>query len=73
MSTTWKSFREALDAKIRKVFKSRDGTSGAALIGLLALAAHGILGARTIEFDTNEVTQPGITTTPGGRSIGALV
>ncbi len=32
-------------------------------------AAIATLPARTLVFDTNEVTQPGITATPGGRSV----
>ena len=40
-----------------------------ALIGFLALSPHRILQARILDFDTNEVTQPGISATPAGRSL----
>jgi imidazolonepropionase-like amidohydrolase/Tol biopolymer transport system component len=39
------------------------------LIGFLALSAPAFVAARTIEFETNEVTQPGISVTPGGRAL----
>ena len=39
------------------------------LIGLLALSAPAFVAARAIEFDTNEVTQPGISVTPSGRTL----
>lgn len=40
-----------------------------ALIGMLALSASATAAARTLEFDTNEVTQPGISAAPGGRTL----
>jgi len=39
------------------------------LAWILVLGHFGVLGARTLEFDTSEVTQPGITVTPDGRSV----
>jgi hypothetical protein len=38
-------------------------------ISFLALMTFGHLAARTLEFETNEVTQPGITLAPDGRSL----
>src|SRR5215469_6027574 len=40
-----------------------------AFIAMLALCAPTFAATRTIEFDTNEVTQPSISATPGGRTI----
>jgi Tol biopolymer transport system component/imidazolonepropionase-like amidohydrolase len=52
MSITWKWSRAGV---------------GIALAGLLALSTARTLVARTLAFDTREVTQPGIAATPDGR------
>src|SRR5262252_4967672 len=57
------------DQKINRFVELCSGTPHLVLIGFLALSLHGVLGARTLEFDTNEVTQPGITATPDVRSL----
>jgi WD40-like Beta Propeller Repeat len=47
----------------------RSRTSRVAWIGFLTLWPYGSLASRTLDFDANEVTQPGITSTPSGRSL----
>jgi Tol biopolymer transport system component/imidazolonepropionase-like amidohydrolase len=55
------------EQKIYKVDDLHRGMPRVALIGFLALWPYGVVAARTLDFDTNEVTQPGITATPSGR------
>jgi Tol biopolymer transport system component/imidazolonepropionase-like amidohydrolase len=51
------------------VSEGRVGALCLALVALIAVPPKGVLSARTLELDTNEVTQPGIAATPGGRSL----
>src|SRR5215510_10639449 len=40
-----------------------------ALIVYSILSSHGLAAARTFEFETSEVTQPGLSVSPDGRSV----
>lgn len=54
---------------ILRASKTRRRAFCFSLATFLVLSSHGILSGRTLEFDTDEVTQPWIAATPDGRSL----
>ena len=58
-------------AVMRRVISQVRGAAPSCLVVMVCIGfpAVGGLHARTLDFDTNEVTQPGITTTPDGHSL----